>query len=222
MAAVAFRAGLLLYASAQFAVLTVLAMFAYPGGAKFDLDSDGYRFFENFFSDLGATETYSGRSNTLSHVLFSIALGSVGLAFLAFAPTWRAIAARRGAARRVGLAAQVFTLISGAGFIGIAATPWDHFLDAHNGFVRLAFALLLAYIVCLTVVQLANGWPRFFVVVNVVFLVVLLAYVVVLFAGPGLDTLSGLRLQVAAQKIIVYSSMLALALQAAGILRERP
>src|SRR5450432_3483339 len=113
-------------ASALFVVLTVAAMAAYPGGALYDHGSHGYLFFQNFFSDLGATKTYSGRSNTLSHVLFTVALASVGLALLAFAPSWRVIVARRRARRRAGIASQVSALISGVGFIGIAATPWDH------------------------------------------------------------------------------------------------
>jgi hypothetical protein len=42
----------------------------------------------------------------------------------------------------------------------------------------------------------------------------------VLFAGPGLGTKNGLEFQVAAQKIIVYGSILNIGVQAAGIRRE--
>ena len=52
------------------------------------------------------------------------------------------------------------------------------------------------------------------------YLIVLAIYVLVLFAGPGLGTRSGLEFQVAAQKIIVYSSILNIGVQAAGIRRE--
>ncbi len=45
-------------------------------------------------------------------------------------------------------------------------------------------------------------------------------YVLVLFAGPGLGTQSGLEFQVAAQKVIVYGSILNIGVQAAGIRRE--
>jgi hypothetical protein len=53
------RASLLIYAAAQFIVLTAIAMAVYPGGAVYRRGSDGYLFFQNFFSDLGATSTYS-------------------------------------------------------------------------------------------------------------------------------------------------------------------
>jgi len=107
-----------------------------------------------------------------------------------------------------------------AGFIGIAITPWDKVLDAHNAFVKLAFGVLLVFILCLLSLQLRNGWPALFVAVNVTYLVGLAIYVLVLFAGPGLGTKNGLQFQVAAQKIIVYGSILNIGLQAAGIRRE--
>ena len=207
-------------AALLFAVLTVAAMLVYPGGAVYDRDSGGYLFFQNFFSDLGATRTYSGRSNTTAHVLFIIALGCVGLAMIGFSTTWRTIAARRGAGRGFGRVAQAAAIVSGLGFIGIAVTPWDRVLDAHNAFVKLAFGVLLIFILCTLSLQLRNEWPGGFVAVNVTYLIVLAIYVLVLFAGPGLGSRSGLEFQVAAQKIIVYGSILNIAVQAEGVRRE--
>ncbi len=216
----ASRAAVLLYAAAQFVVLTVVAMLLYPGGAKFDHHSDRYSFFQNFFSDLGATKTYSGRSNIPSHVVFIVAAVSVGLALILFAPTWKTVVAGRGRGQRLGIVAQILTVVAGLGFIGIAATPWDLVLDAHNAFVQLAFGFLLGYVLCLTVLQVRNKWPRSFVVLNAVYLVVLAAYVALLFAGPDLDTKGGLEFQVAAQKIIVYASIVMLGVQAYGVRRQ--
>jgi hypothetical protein len=214
------RAEFLMAASALFVLLTVAAMLAYPGGALYDHGSHGYLFFQNFFSDLGATKTYSGHSNTTSHVLFIIALIGVGLAMIGFSTTWRVIAARRGAGRGFGGVAQAAAIVSGLGFIGIAITPWDKVLDAHNAFVKLAFGVLLVFILCLLALQLRNGWPALFVAVNVAYVIVLAMYVLVLFVGPGLGTRNGLEFQVAAQKIIVYSSILNIGVQAVGIRRE--
>lgn len=210
----------MLAASALFVVLTVAAMLAYPGGALYDHGSHGYLFFQNFFSDLGATKTYAGHSNTTSHVLFIIALVGVGVATIAFSTTWRVIADRRGAGRGFGGVAQAAAIVSGLGFIGVAITPWDRVLDAHNAFVKLAFGVLLVFILCLLSLQLRNGWPTAFVAANVAYVIVLAVYVLILFVGPGLGTRSGLEFQVAAQKVIVYGSILNIAVQAAGIRRE--
>jgi hypothetical membrane protein len=214
------RAEILIAAAALFAVLTAAAMLAYPGGAKYDHASTGYLFFQNFFSDLGATKTYTGLRNTTSHVLFSVAAVSVGVAMILFSTTWRTVAARRGEGRAFGVIAQVAAIVSGVGFIGVAVTPWDRVLDAHNAFVQLAFGVLLVYVLCLLALQLRNAWPPAYVGVNVLYLIVLALYVLVLFAGPGLDTKSGFEFQVAAQKIVVYTSIVNLAVQAVGIRRE--
>ena len=214
------RAELLIAAAALFCLLTVAAMLAYPGGAKYDLASGGYLFFQNFFSDLGATKTYSGLGNTTSHVLFIVAAVSVGLAMIGFSTTWRMIAARRGEGRPFGRISEIACIVSGVGFIGVGLTPWDRVLDAHNTFVQVAFSVLLVYVVCLLALQARNAWPPAFVGCNALHLVVLALYVLVLFAGPGLATKSGLEFQVAAQKIVVYVSILNLGVQAIGIRRE--
>ncbi|MCB0727716.1 MAG: hypothetical protein KDD00_09645, partial [Ignavibacteriae bacterium] len=69
---------ILIVISILFIILTGLAMIAYPGGSLFDKASIHYNFSENFFSDLGATVTVSGKRNTISNILFISALGSLG------------------------------------------------------------------------------------------------------------------------------------------------
>src|SRR5882757_7337793 len=213
----AWRALVLIYASIQFLVLTAIAMLVYPGGAVYELDANRYLFLRNFFSDLGATITPSGRPNLASHILLAIALGCVGLALILASSNWKVIVSRRQAAQAAGRASQVLEIVAGLGFIGIAATPWNLVLDAHNGFVRAAFGFLLAYDLCLLIIQLGNRWSSAYTAANAVYLLLLLAYVGVLFFGPKLNTKSGLEFQVAAQKIIVYASVINLGLQAISI-----
>lgn len=54
---------------------------------------------------------------------------------------------------------------------------------------------------------------------NLRYLLVLAAFLVIRFAGRALENDCGLRTQVAAQKVIVYSAILKLALQALGVRR---
>jgi hypothetical protein len=220
----AFRSNILLYSCAQFFVLTILAMFVYPGGAKFDLDSRHYLFFQNFFSDLGATASYSGRDNLFSMALFIVALSTLGLGLIISAPLWKFAVPldpvqpqRRSPAA---FAAQIFVVVSGLCYIGVAITPWNLFLPAHNACVKGAFSLLLGFIVGLLALQLGKPKYKFYFAANCVYLVLLLTYVYLLFAGPHLDTLRGLAIQVVAQKIIAYVSIVNLALQAVGVRRN--
>src|SRR5262245_40923343 len=144
------RGGVLLYAALQFIVLTTIAMRVYAGGTVADQSSSGYDFFNNFFSDLGATYSWSGAPNRAASVLFGIALGSLGAAFVAFAGTWRAFAFARGRARAAGIAAQVFGTLSGTAFVVVALAPVNRAINVHNAAVVSAFGLLLGYAACMT------------------------------------------------------------------------
>lgn len=215
----AWRAATLVYAGAQFLALTFIAMLVFPGGSKVDPQSAGYQFFDNFFSELGVTRTESGLPNVASRVLFAVALASVGLALIVFSGTWKVVAQNR-RARSVGFAAQLFVAIAGLGFIGNALTPWDTAYVAHNVFFGVAFGLLLAYVGCLTVVQVRNRWSRTLIASNVCYVIALAAYLLIVLVGPGVDSASGIEFQATAQKVIVYLSALALTVQALGIYRR--
>ncbi len=225
-----FRIGLLLYACAQFFVLTIAAMFLYPGGAKYHLAAEHYLFLQNFFSDLGATRTYSGKPNMLCASLFILALSFLGVAMIVASPLWKAWLARVPAeavqdskapfsVARVtpwGIAAQVFAALSGICYLGVAVTPWNYFLETHNNFVKSAFSLLLGLIVCLLLGQISELATTPYLIANCAYLILLAGYVYLLFAGPSLQTQNGLGVQVAAQKIITYISIANLAIQAVG------
>jgi hypothetical protein len=189
-------------------------MLVYPGGARYRYKADHYLFFDNFLSDLGATETLTGHRNTASRVLFIIALVGLGLALAWFASAWRTLATRSDATTTLGQAGQMLGVLTAAGLVGIALTPWDRALDRHELLVLATFGALYTYIACLTIVVALNGWPRRWVVINLGYLTLLGAYIVSYLVGPDRDTIDGVRFQVTAQKVLVYASILALASQA--------
>jgi hypothetical protein len=218
-AALRRRAMVLVLAAALFVALTIAAMVAYKGGASFDAGARHYLFFGNFFSDLGVTVTYSGRANTVSHALFVIALVSVGVAFAWSAPAWRSWAVRDEAPVAATIAGAV-AVLGGLGFVAIAVTPRNREYDAHVVLVQTAFVFLLVFVASLVDVQVRNGTPQPWIGINVACLVLLAAYVVVALMGPGVATYAGLRLQVVAQKVVVYASILNLSVQAWGVTRR--
>lgn len=214
-----FFANLLLYSSAQFVVLTFGAMLAYPGGAMYRPNARGYLFFQNFFSDLGGTATRAHHSNVLSITLFGVALISIGVSLSAASPIWKRVIPTVGRGIFFGRAAQGFSLLSGMCYVGIALTPWNLALDTHMLFVQGAFTLLLGFVACLTAMQVQNGWPVKYFTSNAIYIALLTAYVIVLFRGPNPLTVQGLVSQVAAQKIIVCTSIVNLAYQTLGVQR---
>jgi hypothetical protein len=213
------RAELLVAAAGVFVILTVGAMLAYPGGARFHHHSRGYMFLQNFFSDLGASRTYSGRANATSQLLFVVALGLLGLAMIGFSTTWRTIWVRRGQGRGFGGVAQAAAIASGVGLVAVAVTRWNRGLGPQSASVRLVFGTLLVLILSLLALQLRNAWPVGLVAMNALSLLVLAVYELALFAGPGADTQSGLEFQVALQKLVVYTSVVNIAVQALAVRR---
>jgi hypothetical protein len=193
------RGGFLRFAAAQFVVLTAIAMALYAGGTWVDPTTPHYQLAHNFFSDLGATRAFSGRSNYVSAAVFAIALVTIGSALVAFAWTWRDVAIER-RARWAGIASVAFGTASGLAFAGVGLAPVDHVLALHNHLVVTAFGCLLGYVACLTIVIWRNHVAG--LAVNVAYLVLVLGYVAVVVFGPW-----QLTLQVLAQKTIVYASM---------------
>lgn len=204
------RAAFLLYAAVQFVALTAIAMHVYAGGKLADPWAKGYDFSGNFLSELGATRSWAGQSNTPSAALFTIALGSLGLALVAFSGTWRAFAFDRGRARAAGIASQVLGTASGAAFFAVAVTPVNLALHAHNTFVVAAFGLLLGYSAALTLVWAKNGATRVQLLASGSYVVLVCVYVaVVVYAvSHGAGSARGLEILVLSQKAIAYASML--------------
>ena len=107
----------------------------------------------------------------------------------------------------------------GVSYVGIALTPHDVAGAAHTQFVNFAFGFLLVFVLCLGFLEVRAGWPRRLVVANFVYAVLLAVYVYLLFWGPSTDYERGLVIQVVAQKVIVYGSILNLGWQALGFRR---
>lgn len=198
-----------------FLLLTLPAMWLYPGSTINDPTTTGYLFFRNFFSDLGRLTTYSGVDNWPSAVLFISALSTAGAALLLFfvsAPTLFDGRARWAA--WLGSAAGVFC---GLSFIGIAWTPADRLLDLHVRFVFWAFEAYLVAVLCYTVaIWLQRDYPRRYAVVYLLFAVTLGGYLWLLFNGPSAQSAQGLMIQATGQKIVAYAAIVCMAIQGVG------
>ncbi len=207
----------LIYSAAQFVVLTLIAMWFYPGGNFTDFDAPSYSFFNNFFSDLGVFVTRNGQSNMISSLLFVVALTTVGIALIFFVLSTQIDFIPNQKGRLLQLLACVTFLLSGISFIGIAAIPWNTIFFAHIFFVKSAFSFLSAAVFCLFILQVLNPWPNRYRFANLLYLLFLIAYLFILFNIPLFDLIYGISFQAISQKIIVYISMINLGYQALGI-----
>lgn len=198
-----------------FVLLTVAAMFTYPGGLYTGELTTRYEFFLNFFSDLGRITVQDGRPNTTSAILFFLALSIAGIGLIFFFIAFRHFFMNDRTAKIVSLIGTIIGVASGIFFVGIACAPYDLFLDIHYQFVFWAFrTFLVAVSIYAYVIFRQHSYPRQYGWIFVAFAIFLAAYIVLLEFGPSAATPQGLMIQATGQKIIVYVSIISVMVQA--------
>ena len=201
--------------SLQFMVLTVVAMFFYPGGSFTDRTSTGYSFLGNFFSDLGLTKTYRGDSNLVSSLLFTAALSLAGVSGVLFFIALPRLFSGTRAGKLLSFTGSVFGVFSGISYVGIAFAPADLHLRTHLKFVFAAFGFFFLVVVLYVIAIFLNKrYSNFFAFVLAAFAVVLGIYLWLLFAGP-----KNPAIQATGQKIVVYAEIVCMFIQGYGAWR---
>jgi hypothetical membrane protein len=204
----------------QFVALTLVAMLAYPGGTVADPNAQGYLFFHNFFSDLGRTVTPLEQPNTLSFVIFVVALTLAGLGLVLFSLVMPGLFRQSRGARVLSLAGSLSGTLAGLSFVGVALAPANLFLPAHALFVQTAFlSLFVAAMAYSGAIWRTPDYPRRYLAVFGAFDLLLLGYLWLLFFGPAFDSPYGLVIHAAGQKAIVYAAIVAVCIQAWGARR---
>jgi len=205
----------------QFVLLTVVAMLFYPGGTVTDPSTSGYSFFTNFFSELGLTRTHSGGPNTISFILFFVALTVVGMGLALFFVAFRSFFVGSVAGKVLSAIGTLFGIISAICFAGVAWTPANLQPTLHGQFVMWAFeAFPVAVIFYAAAILLHRSYPKRFAVVFIAFAALLVLYLVLLTRGPWFSTSEGLMVQATGQKAIVYASIVTILIQSLGARKQ--
>jgi hypothetical membrane protein len=206
-------------AAAVAAAGAVVAMLVYPGGTYRDHSTSGYQFFHNFFSDLGASVTFSGQPNPIGAALFVVSLVVLVVGMGGILAGLARVYSRSPHALpliRLGVVAGAFVC---ACFIGVAATPENRFRSTHVLFTKLAFRVFPVVPLFLGLAAGRGERSSRVGAAWVAMIALLTAYVVVLDFGPRVSTPIGLVVQVTAQKIVAVGAVLLLVYQ--SILAER-
>ena len=198
-----------------FVLLTVIAMFTYPGGLYTGELTSHYDFFHNFFSDLGRIHVEGGKSNLVSAVLFCLALSIAGIGLIFFFIAFRQFFKNDRVGNVVSAVGTMIGVISGVCFIGVAFAPYDLLLDIHFQFVLWAFrTFFFAVSIYAYLVFRQSYYPHRYGWIFAAFAIFLAAYIGLLEFGPKASTPSGLVIQATGQKVIVYVSIISAMTQA--------
>jgi hypothetical membrane protein len=194
------------------AVLIAAAMFRYPGGTWRNRSTPGYSFFENSLSDLGATVAWSGKPNTGSPIFFAAGFGLAALAGAGCLVALVQLYSASRASRWLSRGACTFGLISSAGVIAAALTPWDRYQALHHQFVFLAAGAFTLASTCIAwAAALHDSCPR---KVSIGWLLLATAFVAWLAAaGHAPRSDQDVILSASLQKLVVTAMLAILALQ---------
>lgn len=206
-----------IYSLIQFLVFSAIAMILYPGGTKYDFDSTGYSFFNNFFSDLGRTITFAGNEKKASYYLFTTSLIIAGISTIAYFILFPSFFKIKSISRKFSYGSAAAGIISGIAYIGVALTPWDILIKPHFFFVKVAFVsffFLTAF--SISAIYSDHDYPEIYGKIFIIFGIILTGYLWVLFFGPKLNTPEGIYIQATSQKIVVYSEVMCMLIQSYG------
>jgi hypothetical protein len=212
-----FAAISLLVGPILFIILTFIAMELFPGGwalGKIVFYPSYYKLDKNFFSDLGMLTTVTGKSNLPSSILFCIAMTLPGLAFIFHSITLSTYFTPNTNQYKYAKSASIAGIISAIGFIGVGFTPWDVLPLFHDIFVSLGFAVAGIYCFLFVVaVFKEKAYPNIFGFLSITYLIALIIYPILIYAGPPFDSFPGRILQVLLQKVVVYQMMILLVIE---------
>lgn len=198
-----------------FVALTSAAIVSYPGGTYLDPATRGFSFFNNFFSDLGRTQTRLGGPQDLTRGLFTAALLAVSAGMAAFFAALAGLVRTAPWSRFLSRAGSLCGILAGACFAGVALVPSDVDLALHDRLVQWAFRFFLGAVLCyIGALRGEHGLPPRFRRTFVAFAVLLAAYVALITWGPSPRAPGGQTLQATGQKIIVLASVLCVGAQA--------
>lgn len=203
--------------SVLFLLLSIIAMIIYPGGTKFNHYETRYIFLRNYFSDLGRTTTFLGESNLPTMILFAISLTIVGIALISYFSVIPFIFRENKKAFVLSLISSINGIICAVFYICIGYLPYDRYLSIHTNFVYAAFTgSLLTIILGMIAIFLYKDYSNLYAWFYFVFVLILIGYLIILYAGPSSSTDFGLSVQVVGQKVIVYTEVVSFAVQGIG------
>jgi hypothetical protein len=209
-----------------FIILTFFGMLFYPGGHQGDSNTIGYSFFNNYFSDLGRTVSYSGEQNIVSCILFILAMLTAAVSVFLYFHTIKSYFKQTKKLQLLMNVAYSCAIITAINFCLIAAVPTNIHLLLHRIFVLIAFtATFISTIIYMIMIILNPAYPNTSAYILLGYNIILVSYLVLLYSAIAIDSLSFYLIQTIAQKIVIYSQIvvfIVLAILSTNFLRHLP
>ena len=170
----------------MFAILMLIAMLFYAGGTSTNPEAPGYSLWANSFVDLGRTKAYSGKSNTVSSLIYSIGQIMLGMIFILVAIAIPYFFTNTKFDKSLSYIGSFFFIIVAILTIVMAFRPSDIYENVALGGIW--FLALLIFLISYSIASLHNkSFPNKYGFVFIVFLanIVIQGVITGLFAVGG-------------------------------------
>jgi len=208
--------------SLLFFILSILNMHLYPGSFHVGssvFPSDRYSLKYNNLSDMGMLYTFTGEPNFLSAALFAFTLTLTGTSFLLYVRYFPHIFNRDSKSYKSARTGSMIGIVSSAAFIGIGWTPWDVLVIPHMIFVLIGFLLTIVFNIFFAIAIFQDkNYPNGFAFTLIFYDLLIITYIMALILGPSYLSIKGRIVESLGQKIVIYTQMVLLILNAMGFL----
>ena len=201
----------------QYAIFISASMLFYAGGSLNNPDAQGYSLATNFLSDLGRTRGYSGKSNTISSIFFTIVYSLFGILLIPFLISVTHFFEENQSEKRLSKLGTFFGIISAITLIGIAFTPWDIYTVAHGIFAGVQPIVVVLSLIFYSMAMFHNEkYPNRYTFTFLILIGIWIISVIIPILGVNDTTMEGLVIIVTLQKITTFSTLICLFIQGYG------
>jgi hypothetical protein len=203
--------------SILFIILTISAMFFYPGGSYIDPSSSKYYFHLNYISDIGRTVAMNGIESQISPILFAIATTINGLCGIGYFYGTNSFFKSTPVDKKISKIVLSLTYVEAILFVSVGFIPCDVYPTGHLLVVTSAFFLLTIAMLLQTILIFRHkSYPKYYAVIFIVSLITIALYILLIYIYNNIYTLRELMIKVIAQKIAIYLLMVVMIIQSMG------
>lgn len=196
---------LMMFGSIQFYVLMFISMLLYQGGTINNPNISGYSFFHNFLSDLGRYKAWSGKTNIISLVIFTISYSIFSISFLIYFIIMPYFFNEKKLEKYLSIIGSFSAIIAGISMTVVAFTPYDLYPVVHLNFVRIGYiSIFLAMVIYFIPTFLNKEYPNKYAIIFLVYSLIMGSYMIVAHYFPDISKNELLMFQATFQKIALY------------------
>lgn len=126
-----------------FLIGTSISMIFYGGGHFCDPSNPGYSFSYNYFSDLGTSVSWTGKSNMISMIIFMISICCLGIGMILFFMVLPQNIKKVKLAKKFSKLGSIQGILSGTCAIGVGFAPGD-LMPLWHGIIAIFLYIFLA------------------------------------------------------------------------------